>query len=149
MPPGTYTAVLKANGEEHSTEITVRADHRLELTPDDYKVQAEATTDLLGLLSAAHGMINQVDDLNSQLTAIKSRVENEEGEDLKPLAEDAETILKDLKAQKSVLTRPPPAMSYRQKPQLREEILSVLRAVNNVPARPTDSQIERVASLRE
>jgi len=149
MPPGTYTAVLQANGEEHTTEITVRADPRLELTPDDYSIQAKTTGELLGLLSAAHGMINQVDDLNSQLSAVKSRIDKEDDEDLEPLAEDAASVLKDLKGQKATLTRPPPAMSYRQKPQLREEILSVLRAVNNVPARPTDAQIERVSSLRE
>ncbi len=40
-------------------------------------------------------------------------------------------------------------MGYRQKPRLREEIRSLLRAVDGAPAQPTQSQRDRVESLKE
>ena len=146
MPPGTYTAVLKVDDQEARTEIRVNADPRLEMTSEDYRIQGETTDELMSLLSAAHGMINEVDALKVQLDLLQKRYEDDENE---AVSTSIQQLLKDLKTQKAELTRPPPSMSYRQKPRLREEILSVMRAVNNVPARPTEAQQDRVVSLRE
>ena len=45
------------------------------------------------------------------------------------------------------LMRPPPSMTYRQKPRLREEIRSLMSAIDNTTNPPTAPQIERIASL--
>ena len=45
--------------------------------------------------------------------------------------------------------RPPPNMGYRQKPRLREEIRSLLYAIDGAPAKPTAAQQQRVVALQE
>ena len=45
------------------------------------------------------------------------------------------------------LMRPPPSMTYRQRPRLREEIRSLMSAIDNTTNPPTAPQIDRIASL--
>ena len=44
--------------------------------------------------------------------------------------------------------RPPPSMGYRQRPRLREEIRSLMRAIDNTTNPPTIPQLERIESLK-
>ena len=44
--------------------------------------------------------------------------------------------------------RPPPSMGYRQKPRLREEIKSLMRAIDMTTNPPTVPQLERIESLK-
>ena len=52
-----------------------------------------------------------------------------------------------LKHKFEFLMRPPPSMTYRQKPRLREEIRSLMSAIDNTTNPPTAPQIERIVSL--
>ena len=45
------------------------------------------------------------------------------------------------------LKRPSPAMNYRQRPRLREEIRSLMRAIDNTTNPPTIAQNKRTTSL--
>jgi hypothetical protein len=45
------------------------------------------------------------------------------------------------------LMRPPPSMNYRQKPRLRAEIRSLMRAIDNTTNPPTLPQLDRIKSL--
>ena len=47
------------------------------------------------------------------------------------------------------LMRPSPSMSYRQRPRLRGEIRSLMRAIHNTTNPPTQPQYERIKSLGE
>jgi predicted translin family RNA/ssDNA-binding protein len=40
-------------------------------------------------------------------------------------------------------------MTYRQKPRLREEIRSLMSAINGAPSKPTESQSDRTESLEK
>ena len=58
------------------------------------------------------------------------------------LKKDGESFLDE------ILKRPPPSMNYRQKPRLREEIRSLMRAIDNTTNPPTVHQNERILSLK-
>ena len=45
--------------------------------------------------------------------------------------------------------RPPPSMGYRQKPRLKEEIKTLMRAIDNTTNPPTIPQQERIKSLKQ
>jgi len=49
----------------------------------------------------------------------------------------------------ALLKRPPPAMGYRVKPRLREEIRTLMQAINSAVNAPTEPQTVRLAQLRE
>ena len=55
---------------------------------------------------------------------------------------------KDVDAVESELQRPPPGMSYRQRPRLRGEIRSLMYAIDGATAAPTTSQLGRVKELQ-
>ena len=48
-----------------------------------------------------------------------------------------------------MLKMPPPGMNYRQRPRIREEIRSLMRAINGATAAPTQPQLDRLKQLRE
>lgn len=56
-------------------------------------------------------------------------------------------VYDELDLQRNELMRPPGSMNYRDRPRLREEIMSILFAIDRVPAKQTSSQIERSETL--
>jgi uncharacterized cupin superfamily protein len=147
--PGKYTAVLHANGETHETEVIVKGDPRLGLKQSDYEEQAAKVASLMELLSQANTMINESDHLMDQLKGLKKTIKIADDKADDPIVKSIESAMKKLTALRNTWQRPPPSMNYRQKPQLREEIRSLIRAIDNVQARPTVSQGERAVSLNE
>jgi hypothetical protein len=57
--------------------------------------------------------------------------------------------MKEAEAVMGLLKRPPPAMGYRVKPRLREEIRSLMRAIDGAVNAPTAPQAVRLTQLRE
>jgi photosystem II stability/assembly factor-like uncharacterized protein len=147
--PGTYTAVLHANGEMHETEVIVKGDPRLGLKQSDYQEQADQVASLVKLLSQANTMINESDLLLDQLNGLKKTIKVTTDGTEDPIIASIESAIEQLNALRDTWQRPPPSMGYRQKPQLREEIRSLMRAIDGVQARPTVSQGERLVSLTE
>ena len=148
VPPGKYKAVLKIGGESHEKEITVLADPRLELSQDDYVAQAKHVAKLRGLLNETHTMLNRMDAMQDQLKALKKRIKLEEG-DQTTLLKEIDQVMEKLVEQRNELTRPAPAMTYRQRPRLREEILSQMYSIDGTPAKPTGPQAARAVQLTE
>lgn len=146
--PGSYVAKLKVDGQELEATIMVKADPRTTLSEQDYKLKAEAIKKLTDLLSKTHEMINSSEFTLKQLRDLKEKVgsvgdaggaelRNEINEAIKRIAEFTDEVLR----------RPPPNMNYRQKPRLREEISSLMYAIDGATARPTTQQIGRAESL--
>ncbi len=149
VPPGTYQATLFANGQELTTTIEVRPDPRLDLEEKDYKAQAAETKRLETVLSQTNQLINDSEDILGQLKALKQQLKSDEGADNKSTLTALMESWKQIEVLQDEWRRPPPNMGYRQKPRLREEIRSLLRAVDGAPAQPTQSQRDRVESLKE
>lgn len=151
VSPGTYTARLKVNGEVLETPIEVRSDPRMSLEQEAYEAKTKLLLELRALLSQTNTMINNTNTYSAQLLELKKKLEQREGQDIdQSLFDDIESALKHISAiQDDVLKRPPPSMTYRQRPRLREEIRSLMRAVNGATAKPTQPQVSRLAQLKE
>ena len=163
VPPGDYTATLKAAEKELQTIITVRPDPRANVTAAEYAAQAEALLELRDLVSQVHGLINDTESLTEQLTDLKKKLkqmnrgtgEAPAAAEEVPLPEAADVLtaiddaLEEIEVFRNELKRPPPAMSYRQRPRLREEIRSLMFAINGATARPTTPQLGRLTELQE
>lgn len=158
--PGTYTATLSAAGQELQTTITVKADPRIEMSDDDYKAQNDAVIVLRDLSSQTNKIINDTEQLSKQLKDLQQKLKlagsmtNGAGTQGNGGTGDAvhaqiKSTLKDIEAFRDVLRRPPPSMNYRQKPQLSEEIRSLMRAIDGATARPTASQMLRLGELKQ
>ena len=151
VSPGTYTARLKVNGDVQETPITVRSDPRMSLGQDVYDAKTKAVLELRELLSQTHTMINNTNTYSTQLKELKKKLEQTNTKNLdKALFEDIERAIKQISAlQDDILKRPPPAMTYRQRPRLREEIRSLMRAINGATALPTQPQMARLEQLKD
>lgn len=151
VSPGTYTARLKVNGEVLETPIEVRSDPRMDLEQEAYEAKTKLLLELRALLSQTNTMINNTNTYSAQLLELKKKLEQREGQDVdQSLFDDIESALKHISAiQDDILKRPPPSMTYRQRPRLREEIRSLMRAVNGATAKPTQPQVSRSAQLKE
>ncbi|MEZ5041074.1 MAG: hypothetical protein R2828_14345 [Saprospiraceae bacterium] len=150
VPPGTYTATLHINDESLKTKIEVRADPRLELKQTDFEAQANTLASLRTLLSETHEMINNCDQIKEQLQDLRKKVKTTQKDDAgKALVEEITAAIKAVDLQRDELLRPPPSMPYRQRPRLRDEIRSLMWAIDGASARPTQSQLGRVESLKQ
>ncbi|SHG69052.1 WD40/YVTN/BNR-like repeat-containing protein [Flagellimonas flava] len=148
--PGTYTARLKVNGVVLETPIEVRPDPRIELDEASYEAKTQVALELRELLSKTHTLINNTDTYMAQLKALKKKLEQSDSSNSdKALFDGIDEAMKNISALKDdILKRPPPAMTYRQRPRLREEVRSVLRAVNSATAGPTQPQRSRLEQLK-
>ncbi len=151
--PGMYTATLKANGKTIAVPIEVRPDPRSStVSKEDYSAKEEATLAAREQLSSINNMINETEALIDQLTALKKR-RKEDGAtaDGKPdeTAKKVDAALKELGGVLDALRRPPPRMNYRQRPELREEITSLLFSMDGPNAKPTTAQTKRIDQIRE
>lgn len=150
VTPGTYTARLKVDGDVLETPIEVRADPRMDISSQDYAVKTKILLELRELLSQTNTMINNTNTYKTQLEELKNKLQHSEGSDTdKSLFEDIKKAIGSISdLQDDILKRPPPSMTYRQRPRLREEIRSLMRAINSAYAKPTQPQISRLAQLQ-
>jgi len=147
--PGKYLAEIKIDGKIITKEITIKADPRIELDENNYEKINSQVRDLTQLLSETNSMINDIDGLSDELTNLKDRLKGENQKQYKEQITNINSVLENLTTQRNELMRPPGSMNYRTRPRLREEILSILYAINEVPAIPTTSQLDRTKSLEE
>ena len=142
--PGEYTARINFEGLKLEEKITVVGDNRIKMPTDDYRKKLKALLTLRDLLSKTHKLIDKVSFSADQLEDLIKKLNDKSSEDTK----DAMKIHKKIVEHKfEFLMRPPPSMTYRQKPRLREEIRSLMSAIDNTTNPPTAPQIERIASL--
>ena len=142
--PGQYTAKINYEGLKLEEKITVVGDNRIKMPIDDYRKKLKALLTLRDLLSRTHKLIDKVSFSADQLEDLIKKLNDVSSQDSK----DAMKIHKKIVEHKfKFLMRPPPSMTYRQKPRLREEIRSLMSAIDNTTNPPTAPQIERIASL--
>jgi photosystem II stability/assembly factor-like uncharacterized protein len=144
--PGDYTATAEVGGRSLQSSFTVKADHRFDLSATGYAEQSRATLALRDLLSEANVMLTGVDSAMRQLGELKSKLSEEDDAELVQMIDAA---MEEASAVHAMLTRPAPAMGYRDKPRLREEIRSLMRSIDNAVNAPTVPQTLRLAQLRE
>jgi photosystem II stability/assembly factor-like uncharacterized protein len=142
--PGTYKAHIAHKGINVNTEINIVGDLRINLSDAAYKAKLDALLELRNLLSQTHQLIDQFSSVIDQLANLNEKLEsNSKAKSL------VNTTHKELKAYKGDhLMRPPPSMNYRQRPRLREEIRSLMSAIDNTTNPPTLPQLERIKSLK-
>lgn len=142
--PGTYKAHIAHKGINVNTEINIVGDLRINLSDAAYKAKLDALLELRNLLSQTHQLIDQFSSVIDQLANLNEKLEsNSKAKSL------VITTHKELKAYKEDhLMRPPPSMNYRQRPRLREEIRSLMSAIDNTTNPPTLPQLERIKSLK-
>jgi hypothetical protein len=148
VPPGEYTAILRANGQTQRSTFDVKADPRVDMTAEDYQTQYGELKRLQGLLSETHELLNNSEDVLSQLKALKERLEDIDESDSEKVMTALDKAWKEVEALKNEWTRPPPHMNYRQRPRLREEIRSLANAIDGATAKPTSSQEGRSVELK-
>lgn len=142
--PGEYTARINFEGLKLEEKIAVVGDTRIKMPTDEYRKKLKALLTLRDLLSKTHKLIDKVSFSADQLEDLIKKLNDESSQDTK----DAMKIHKKIVEHKfEFLMRPPPSMTYRQKPRLREEIRSLMSAIDNTTNPPTAPQIERIASL--
>ncbi|MFZ1806662.1 MAG: hypothetical protein WAU36_05545 [Cyclobacteriaceae bacterium] len=149
VAPGNYTAKLKVNGQELQTTIIVKPDPRASLTDQDYKMKIAAMSRLNDLLSETHEMINNSESIVRQLKEVKEKLKSDQemGSNQALNGEIDQAIKKMEEYMDDVLRRPPPNMNYRQRPRLKEEIRSLMYAVDGATARPSTQQSNRSTEL--
>ena len=142
--PGEYTARVNYEGSVLEEKINVVGDNRIKMSTDDYKKKLKALLTLRDLLSKTHKLIDKVSFSADQLEDLIKKLNDDTSQNTK----DAKKIHKKIVEHKfEFLMRPPPSMTYRQKPRLREEIRSLMSAIDNTTNPPTAPQVERIASL--
>lgn len=151
VSPGNYTARLKVNGQVLETPIEVRTDPRIDLSKADHEAKTKILLELRALLSQTHTMINNSNTFNKQLKELKKKLEDSQSKDYdQSLPEDIDGAIKSIsELQDDLLKMPPPGMNYRQRPRIREEIRSLMRAINGATAAPTQPQLDRLQQLKE
>lgn len=148
--PGMYTALLTVNGKKQETKVQVKADPRLEMSQDDYDAQYKAVASLQALYLQTQEMIRSTDKIIEQLGDLKKKLRDApDKEKNKTTIASIDKAIGDAGALQDLLRMPPPGMNYRQRPELREEIRSLMFAIAGATARPASQQMERVNELKE
>lgn len=144
VPPGNYVATINAMNQTAKTNITVSADPRINMSLANYTKKGAALLTLRDLLSETHEFIDKVSDVSHQIATLLEKYQTHDLGDHTSL----EKLHKNITAFKDEhMMRPPPSMNYRQRPRLREEIRSLMRAIDNTTNPPTQPQQERIISL--
>ncbi len=153
VAPGQYVATIQAEDQTVRTAISVLPDPRLNLKPEDYQAQQKALLTLRSQLSQVNELLNTTEQVATQLDALMTKVKAEGGDNPNPEQKAAIDLIaeaqKSVKSFREILRRPPPSMSYRQRPELREEIRSLMSAINNATAAPSAPQLQRSGELTQ
>ncbi|NNK98976.1 MAG: glycosyl hydrolase [Xanthomonadales bacterium] len=77
--PGTYQATLKLGDMQQSVSLEVRADPRLDTSPEAYRAQFEFVSGINRKLTETHRAIARLREAKSQLATIEKRIEGDDG----------------------------------------------------------------------
>ena len=146
VAPGIYKAEIKYNNTTEVSEFLVSGDYRIEMPVENYKLKSEALVSLRDLQNHTHKLIENILFIEEQIEALAIKLKVVSSKDL-PKLERLHNKIKIFKDDH--LMRPPPSMGYRQKPRLKEEIKTLMRAIDNTTNPPTIPQQERIKSLKQ
>jgi hypothetical protein len=141
-------------------------DPRTQVSAADLQAQLDAGLTLRDMMSRVNVLVDRTNSVVQQLTALQERLTRSPvrtttvtnqghggaGEQA-PSGDLVNAVNNTLADAKKFLdddlTRPYPAMGYRQYPRLREEIQSLSGSVTRAPARPTEPDIQRMKELQQ
>ncbi len=145
VAPGKYKARLSYNNVTEYSEILVSGDYRIKMPVENYKLKSEALVNLRDLQNLTHELIENIVFIENQLEQLAIKLKIVSSKDLTEI-ENLHDRINNFK--EDHLMRPPPSMGYRQKPRLKEEIKTLMRAIDNTTNPPTGPQQERIKSLK-
>ena len=145
--PGTYTATLRGEGWERSRSFQVRGDPRVEMTNAQYQAQFEVVLALRDLTSGINRSIGTAESVMKQLDDLAGTLSGA-GDDASLVGEIRAAREEVQGVSDAYLRRPPPRMGYRQRPRVSEELRSLMGAIGNVQAPPTQPQLARLEQIR-
>ena len=146
VAPGKYTARLSYKNFTESSEILVSGDYRIKMPLENYKLKSKALVELRDLQNSTHELIEKIGFIQNQLEQLTIKLKIVSSNDITGI-ENLYDLINDFKDDH--LMRPPPSMGYRQRPRLKEEIKTLMRAIDNTTNPPTVPQQERIKSLKE
>ena len=144
--PGEYTVKVRVGDRELTGTCRVALQPLAEASAADLDAQLEGAMAALALRTRVTAIVDRVDSLVSQLTAIDAQLA---GEHPAPAyrAQVAATLAK-LKAFKDDdLARPLPGLGYRQYPRLREDVQSLVGYMNRGFRAPNEGEQTRLTDL--
>jgi hypothetical protein len=128
--PGTYTVTLQVQGKTYAKPVTISLDPRSDMTPAQLQAQYTAAVAMQDLTTRVNRIVNNVDDVTRQLTALQATLRAAPRDSTSPntpqaLSEIAVSLAQLKQFKDSVLARPLPGLGYRQYPRLREEVQTI------------------------
>jgi photosystem II stability/assembly factor-like uncharacterized protein len=94
--PGKYQAKLTVAGKDYIVPIEVKEDPRITVSQADLEKQLELALKIRDAISSAHEAVNQINDLNAQLAALRKRLAGDDKN--KPILSAADDLSKKMKA---------------------------------------------------
>jgi photosystem II stability/assembly factor-like uncharacterized protein len=144
--PGDYNVRVAVAGTELTGQVTVRLDPGVQVSAADLDAQLQGAQAAVALQSRVNAVIDRVDSLVTQLTAIDAQGARQ----APPPAYRAQVTkaLASLKAFKDdELARPLPGLGYRQYPRLREDVQSLAGYFNRGFRAPNEGELTRLKDL--
>ncbi|MEJ2540788.1 MAG: hypothetical protein P8188_12600, partial [Gemmatimonadota bacterium] len=145
--PGRYTATLRVDGQEWSTDFQLRGDPNVGASQADYVARFEAAVRARELQTRMNRMVGAMGDLTGQIDGLMESIEGKDlanEEEIRETAERARTALTELEAE---VRRPEGSMGYRDWPRLVEQLRFVVRGIEGAQARPTDGQVQVLSEV--
>ena len=147
VAPGDFIAKLSASGQSIELPFSVCPDPRIPIPIEDLKSKTTAALALRDLLSETNKMINDTESILRQMDELSKKLSTS---DDKTTADQVSEAVKKVKEfRDEILRRPPPAMNYRSRPRLREEVQSLMFTVDDPVAKPTTQQTTRIKDLEK
>jgi photosystem II stability/assembly factor-like uncharacterized protein len=145
--PGTYTATLVVDGQEHSKSFQLRGDPAANVSQADYEARTAAGLQARDLQSQLNQMVGTLDDIDGQIDDLLGSIEGKDLGNEDAIKTTAGTAQEQIEALDGDLRRPPAGMNYRDYPRLSEELGFVNRQMQFTQARPTDGQMEALSDI--
>jgi hypothetical protein len=150
--PGTYTVTLVVEGKRYTKTVDVSLDPRSDMTLAQQAAQYTAALAMQDLTSRVNRIVNSVDDVTRQLTALQVTLraaprDSSSANAQQALAEVGISLAQLKQFKDSVLARPLPGLGYRQYPRLREEVQTISGMVSRPMMPPTAGELLRSGEL--
>jgi hypothetical protein len=144
--PGDYAVKVNADGQELTGNLTVTLDPGVQATPADLEAQLKASFGALALQARVGDVIDRVDAMSSQLTALDAQLAKQTpAPAVRGQVKSALDTLKKFKDEE--LVRPIPGLGYRQYPRLREDVQSLSGYLTRGFRAPNAGEVERMKDL--
>jgi hypothetical protein len=143
--PGVYTVRVNAGARELTGQVTVTLDPGVQASAADLDAQLQASLAALALQARANAVIERVDTMIGQLTALDGALPRQNPPAYAARVKQVIDTLKKFKDDE--LTRPIPGLGYRQYPRLREDVQSLAGYFGRGIRPPNDGELTRMKDL--